>query len=82
MKDQIQRGPRGPRGVLEEHIVRTVRASFATSGYAGTTMRSVALAAGVEPALLHYYFQNKRGLLEEALVLPIGFLEGIIERAA
>jgi AcrR family transcriptional regulator len=79
MKDRMQRGPRGHRGVLEEHIVRIARASFATSGYAGTSMRSVALAAGVDPALLHYYFQNKRGLLEAALVPPIGFLKGITE---
>ena len=42
-------------------------------------MRSVALAAGVDPALLHYYFQNKRGFLEAALVPPVGFLKGITE---
>lgn len=77
MNDQIQRGPRGQRGVVEERIVQAARASFASNGYAGTSLRAVALAAGVDPALLHYYFQSKRGLLEAALVLPVGFLEGI-----
>ena len=76
---RLERKPSGHRGVLEEHIVRTARALFATSGYAGTSMRSVALAAGVDPALPHYYFQNKRGLLEAALVPPVGFLKGITE---
>jgi AcrR family transcriptional regulator len=82
MKDQIQRGPREQRGVLEERILRTARASFASNGYAGTSLRSVAVAAGVDPALLHYYFQNKRGLLEAVLVLPVGFLEGIAQASA
>ena len=77
MKDQLQRGPHGQRGVLEERILQTARASFASNGYAGTSLRSVAFAAGVDPALLHYYFQNKHGLLEAALVPPVGFLEGI-----
>jgi AcrR family transcriptional regulator len=82
MKDQIQRGPREDRGVIAERIVRTARASFASKGYAGTSLRSVAVAAGVDPALLHYYFHNKRGLLEAALVLPVGFLEGIAEASS
>jgi AcrR family transcriptional regulator len=82
MKDQIHRGPREQRGILEERILRTARASFASNGYAGTSLRSVAVAAGVDPALLHYYFQNKRGLLEAALVPPVDFLEGIAQASA
>ena len=77
MNDQMQRGPRGQRGVVEEQILRAARALFATNGYAGTSLRSVAQAADVDPALVHYYFHDKRGLLEAALVPPSGFLEGI-----
>ena len=81
MNDQMQRGPRGQRGIAEEQILRAARTSFATNGYAGTSLRSVAQAADVDPALVHYYFHDKRGLLEAALVPPPSFLEGI-ERAS
>ncbi len=77
MKDAIQRGPREERGVIAERIVRAALFSFAHNGYAGTSLRAVAVSAGVDPALLHYYFADKRGLLEATLVLPVGFLEGI-----
>jgi AcrR family transcriptional regulator len=40
------------------------RGFFATAGYAATSLRQVAIAAGVTPALAHYYFKDKAGLLE------------------
>jgi AcrR family transcriptional regulator len=40
---------------------------FADRGFAATTLRQVALDAGVTPALAHYYFNDKAGLLEVVL---------------
>jgi AcrR family transcriptional regulator len=47
------------------------RESFAAAGYAGTTIRAVATAAGVDPALVHHYFGTKDDLFVAALQLPI-----------
>ncbi|KJY18041.1 TetR family transcriptional regulator, partial [Streptomyces sp. NRRL S-444] len=59
------RGPRGERGEQADKIVAAARRSFATRGYAATSLRSVAREAGVDPGLVTYYFRTKTGLLEE-----------------
>ena len=38
------------------------RAEFAGSGYDGTTLRGIARAAGVDPRLVHHYFDGKDDL--------------------
>ena len=43
-------------------IVAAAREAFRTDGYDGTTMRSVARRAGVDPSLVHHYFGDKAGL--------------------
>lgn len=40
---------------------------FTDHGYAGTSIRRIANTAGVNPALVHYYFGNKQTLLETVL---------------
>jgi AcrR family transcriptional regulator len=67
-----QRGPKGPRGELADRILSAARASFGTVGYAQTTLRAVAAAADVDPALVTYYFAGKAGLFEAALEPPEG----------
>ena len=44
---------------------------FLASGYAGTTMKAVAEAAGVAPDTVFHLFSNKRGLLKEAMDVVI-----------
>jgi AcrR family transcriptional regulator len=44
---------------------------FAAQGYAGTSVRAVATAAGVDPALVHHYFGTKRELFLAALGAPV-----------
>ncbi len=51
-------------------IVSAARSEFASKGYDGTSMRAVARAAGVDPALIHHYFQGKEGLFLAALEVP------------
>ena len=75
-------GPRDERGVVAARILSVARASFAAHGYAGTSLRSVGRDADVDPALVSYYFKDKRGLLDAALVPPPGWTEAIATAAA
>lgn len=56
--------------MLAESIVRAARHSFGEHGWAGTTIRGIARAAGVDPALVHYYFSSKEALLDAAMTPP------------
>jgi AcrR family transcriptional regulator len=51
-------------------ILEAARASFADRGFAGTTVRGVAAAAGVDAALVHHYFGTKDALFLAAMELP------------
>ncbi|HWH30811.1 MAG TPA: TetR/AcrR family transcriptional regulator [Mycobacteriales bacterium] len=54
-----------------EAILAAARESFGTAGFAGTTIRGVAGAAGVDPALVHHYFGSKQQLFAACLELPV-----------
>ncbi|MER6359152.1 TetR family transcriptional regulator [Streptomyces sp. NPDC001634] len=58
-----------PRGnpPTRESIVSAARALFLERGYRGTTVRAVAGAAGVDPALIAYHFGSKKGLFAEVM---------------
>ncbi len=70
-------GPRDERGVLAARILTAAREAFADTGYAGTTIRSVARAADVDPALVYHYFGSKEALLDAATDPPQRWLEGV-----
>jgi AcrR family transcriptional regulator len=63
-------------------ILAAARAQFADRGYAGTTVRSVAAAAAVNPALIHHYFGSKDQLFLAALDVPINPAEVITQLLA
>src|SRR5882757_1219698 len=48
-------------------ILAAAQVAFAEDGYAGTTIRRVAAAAGVDQALVLHYFASKDGLFAAAL---------------
>lgn len=50
----------------EQTILEAAREAFATDGYERTTIRAVASAAGVDPALVMQYFGSKEGLFAAA----------------
>jgi AcrR family transcriptional regulator len=52
-------------------ILAAARELFAGGGYAGTSVRAVAAAAGVDAALVHHYFGTKDDLFVAALALPV-----------
>jgi len=70
-------GPRDERGVLAARILDAARQAFAETGWAGTTIRAVARAADVDPALVYHYFDSKEGLLDAATNPPARWLENV-----
>lgn len=54
-------------GELQERLLDTAETLFAEHGYAATSVRQLAGAAGVNPALVHYYFGSKRALLRAVM---------------
>jgi AcrR family transcriptional regulator len=70
-------GPRDEKGVLAARILSAARDAFADTGYAGTTIRAVARAADVDPALVYHYFGSKEALLDAATTPPARWLENV-----
>lgn len=52
-------------------VLESARNLFAESGFAGTSVRAVAEAAGVDAALVHHYFGTKRELFLAAIDIPL-----------
>ncbi|MCV7164367.1 TetR/AcrR family transcriptional regulator [Mycobacterium stomatepiae] len=63
--------------MLAARIVAAARDEFADHGWAGTTIRAVARAADVDPALVYHYFGSKEGLLDAATNPPQKWLENV-----
>jgi AcrR family transcriptional regulator len=51
-------------------ILAAARAEFAANGYDAASVRGIARAAGVDPALVHHYFGSKEKIFVAALQLP------------
>lgn len=60
-------------------ILAAARELFAGKGFAGTSVRSIAAAAGVDAALVHHYFGTKDDLFVAALELPVDPRERLAE---
>ncbi|CAN5670994.1 TetR family transcriptional regulator [soil metagenome] len=64
-----------------EQILTAAKGAFAANGYERTTIRGVAVDAGVDPALVHHYFGTKRQLFVDAMDLPANpaeLIEGLL----
>jgi AcrR family transcriptional regulator len=81
-KRNILPGPREERGVLSARILDAARSEFAEHGWAGTTIRAVARAADVDPALVYHYFGAKDALLDAATTPPQKWLDAVAETYA
>ncbi|MGI8868594.1 MAG: TetR family transcriptional regulator [Mycobacteriales bacterium] len=66
--------PQGPSSTREQ-ILTAARARFLTDGYQRVTMRQIAADAGVDAALISYFFGSKRGLFGATLSLAANPLE-------
>jgi AcrR family transcriptional regulator len=52
-------------------IVTAAAMEFSRDGYDATSMRGIARAAGVDPALVRHYFTDKADLFAEAIAAPM-----------
>ncbi len=51
-------------------MLAAARTAFAAAGYDATSIRTIATAAGVDPALVHHYFGSKDKLFLAAVQAP------------
>jgi AcrR family transcriptional regulator len=65
------RGRRPGASDTRERILAAARERFAAHGYDRTRIRDVAADAGVDAALVHYFFKSKDGLFVAAMQLPL-----------
>ncbi|MER7443053.1 TetR family transcriptional regulator [Micromonospora avicenniae] len=54
-----------------EAILSAARSAFAERGFAAASIRTIAAAAGVDPALVHHYFGSKDQLFLAAMQAPV-----------
>lgn len=71
MNKPSRRGRRSGGPPTREVILDAARARFLAEGYQTVTLRDVAADAGVDVALISYYFGSKQGLFAAAMALPI-----------
>jgi AcrR family transcriptional regulator len=80
--DAAKRRGRRPAGEDRRgDILAAARAEFGARGFDATTIRGVARAAGVDPRLVHHYFDGKDALFVAAFELPARpqqLLEGVL----
>lgn len=65
------RGRRAGRPDTRAEILDVARDRFLSTGYASTSLRSIAADAGVDVALLSYHFSSKQGLFAASMALPV-----------
>jgi AcrR family transcriptional regulator len=70
MNKKLGRGRRPGSPDTQEAIRLAARERFLRDGYQGVSMRAVAGDAGVDVALVSYYFGSKQGLFGAAMALP------------
>lgn len=64
-------GRRAGESGTREAIAEAARAQFGDHGYHGATIRGIAAAARVDPALVHHYYGSKEALFAAAMRLPV-----------
>ncbi|MEU6822948.1 TetR family transcriptional regulator [Streptomyces atriruber] len=63
-RTQTENGP-----ATRDEILRAAREEFSLRGYEKTSVRGIAKAAGVDPALVHHYFGTKEQVFEAAITI-------------
>lgn len=70
-------GRRPGTSTTKDAILGAAQDLFAVRGYEGTTIRGIATAAGVDPALVHHFFGSKDDLFLTVLEVPETVMAGI-----
>lgn len=64
--------PRGAKsGDTRARILAAATEEFGERGYEAASMRAIARRAGVDPALVHHYFDDKQHLVTEVVEVPL-----------
>lgn len=58
---------RGAKDENREHILKAAEELFALKGFDGTRVNEIAGQAGVNKALIYYYFENKEAILDHLM---------------
>ncbi|CAN5759639.1 TetR family transcriptional regulator [soil metagenome] len=66
-----RRGPRSGESETRNDILEAARTTFSEVGYDRATFRRIAKIAGVDPALVTYYYGKKQDLFAAAVRLPM-----------
>jgi AcrR family transcriptional regulator len=75
------RGRRPGRADTRSEILSAALRLFSEVGYEKVSLRAIARAADVDPALIHHYFDSKPELFAEAvLALPVGDPSEVVEQ--
>lgn len=70
--------PKGKDASTEEKIKEAARTVFTQKGYSATRTRDIAEEAGINLALLNYYFRSKEKLFELVMAEKVTKLFGVI----
>ncbi len=70
------RPPRTESAGTRDRILATAREEFSERGYEKTSIRGIAKAAGVDPALVHHYFGTKEKVFEAAIEVAFAPTQG------
>ena len=68
-------------GEAREVLIHAAAQRFAAQGSDGTSLREVAEDAGVTPAMVAYYFDDKSGLLEAVVRKALETLREVIDKS-
>jgi AcrR family transcriptional regulator len=75
------RGPRAKK-IDPEQLLSAAQEIFAKEGIQGSSLRAIAKAAGCDPALIYYHFENKEAVFTALLGRKFLLLLGDIQRIA
>ena len=64
-------GRRAGTSTAKADILEAARELFAEAGYDRATIRAIATRAGVDVALVSYYYGNKKGLFRQVMNMPV-----------
>ena len=70
MLNKSERGRRAGSPDTRAHVLDVARRRFLAEGYQSVSLRSIAAEAGVDVALISYFYGSKRGLFAAVLALP------------
>lgn len=81
-----RRGPGRPAAEsaldAKSALLRAAREQFSRRSFAAVTVRSLAAAAGVNPAMVNYHFGGKEGIYEAMVAQTVGPIFAQLEQAA